>query len=364
MKKNSFSSFVQKITEKKDHYPWNGQIELTYRCQLKCVHCYCAHDNNQSELAAGEWKKVLNEIHKEGCLYLTLTGGDPLVRDDFLELYSYAKEKGFIITLFTNGQSFNKKILNYLKKSPPLAIEITLNGITKKTYESITGVEGSFEKTIAVIKELKKRNIKLILKSNCLKENKNEIGRIKAWTEEMLGKPSDRKYRFKYDPMIYPRLDGDISPCKHRLSFNELAEIKKQDTDIWKEYQNSLHGKIFRFERDKSFLYQCNAWMTNFYINPYGRLKFCMLTDKFSVDLKRVSFKEGFYNVFPRLLNETVKTDSKCEDCELKEICYHCPARAFLETGDEEAPVPYYCELAKGFMNERLKDENKSSFDQ
>lgn len=361
MKKNSFGSFSYNLTGKKEHYPWNGNIELTYNCGLKCVHCYCVPDNNSAELNTHEWKEILNEIHGEGCLYLILTGGDPLIRDDFLEIYSHAKEKGFIITLFTNGQAFNEEIFDYLEKSPPLAVEITLNGITKKTYESITGIEGSFEKTITAVRELKKRNIKLILKSNCLKENKNEICKIKAWTEELLGKPSEKKYRFKYDPMIYPRLNNDTSSCLHRLSFTELAELKKQDPDIWKEHEKEIRGEFPKFRRDKTFLYQCSAWMTNFFINPYGRLKFCSFTNKFSADLKKVSFKEGFYNVFPRLLNEKFKTDSKCKECELSAICYHCPARAFLETGDEEAPVPYYCELAKGFMNERLKNENKSS---
>ena len=72
-----------------------------------------------------------------------------------------------------------------------------------------------------------------------------------------------------------------------------------------------------------------------------------MFSDKFSIDLKTTPFREGFYNVFPRLLKERFKTDSKCKDCSLRPICYHCPARAFLETGDEESPVEYFCQLAK-----------------
>lgn len=356
MKKNNVTSFINKLIGKKEHYPWNGQIEITYRCDLECAHCYCRSTNGSRELTTGEWKSVLDEIHKEGCLYLTFTGGDPLIRDDFLELYSYARKKGFIVTIFTNGQAFTGQILAYLEKSPPFAVEITLNGITKHTYETITGVEGSFEKVMASIRELKKRDIKLILKANCLRENKDEIGRIKSWTEEMLGKPSENKHRFKYDPMIYPRLDGDTSPCRHRLSFAELKKVKKQDRDIWKEYEKGLHSGSHKVMRDKDFLYHCNSWMENFFINPYGRLKFCVFTDKFSVDLKKTPFKEGFYNVFPQLLNEKFKADSKCRDCKLMEICYHCPARAFLETGNEEAPVPYYCELAKGLAGEMEKN--------
>ncbi len=348
MKKNSLGYFVRKLVNKKEHYPWSGQLELTHRCSLNCIHCYCkVSKDNDRELTTEEWKKILDTIQKEGCIWLTFTGGDPLVRDDFLALYSYAKSKGFIITLFTNGYSLTKGIINYLVKLPPFSIEITLNGITQESYEAITQVRDSFPKIIKNIKLLSKSKIKLILKSNCFKQNKDEIAKIKGWTEELLGKPAEKKYRFKYDPMIYPRLDGDKTPSNYRLSFEELAELRKQDPDIWEEYQKGLHNDFPDLKRDGGFLYHCNSWMQQFFINPYGRLKFCIFSDKFSIDLKTTTFKEGFYRWPLQILNERFKTGSKCRDCGLRPICYHCPARAHLETGDEESPVPYYCQLAE-----------------
>ena len=298
----------------------------------------------------------MDEIQKEGCLLLCLTGGDPLVREDFLEIYSYAKEKGFIITLFTNGYALSEKIVAHLTKFPPHSLEITLNGITQTTYESITQRKGSYSKVIENIKLLKEKKLRLILKTNCLRQNKDELGRIKKWTEELLGKPAEKKYRFKYDPMIHARLNQDKTPTNFRLSFEELEEIRKQDPDIWREYQKGLHNDFPDLKRDRGFLYHCNAWNKGFFIDPFGRLKFCMLSDKFSVDLRTTSFKEGFYEVFPQLLNECFKTNSKCRDCRLRPICYYCPAGAYLETGNEEGPVPYYCELAK--ETARLMDKS------
>lgn len=354
MRDISSGHFYSRLHNKRDHYPWNGQIELTYRCNLNCIHCYCkGSEDKGKELNTTGWKKILDEIQKEGCVYLTFSGGEPLIRGDFLELYAYAKKKGFIISIFTNGQEFRPEHLDYFIKSPPFSIEITLNGITKPTYEAITQVEGSFEKVMSTIRELKKRGLSLILKSNLLKQNKNESGGIKAFADEFLGKRKG-KYYFKYDPMIYPRLNEDRTPCQYRLSHEEILEVRRQDTDIWQEYQKGLHSDFPDSKRDRSFLYRCNAWMTHFFINPYGRLKFCQFTDKFSVDLKTTSFKDGFYNVFPKLLNKKFKTNSKCRNCRLRPICYHCPARAFLETGDEEAPVEYYCELAK-FSAEQMQ---------
>ena len=348
MEKNSFARFARKLAGKRDHYPLSCQIELTYRCSLNCVHCYCkgSEDKNR-ELTTEEWKKIIDTLQEEGCIWLTFTGGDPLVRDDFLELYAYAKKKGFLITLFTSGHCLTKKHIDHLVKMPPCSMEITLNGITQETYEKIALVKDSFPRVIRNIKSLAKSKVKLILKFNCLKQNKDEIGSVKKWAEDLLGRRTDKKYRFKYGPMIFPRLNGDKTPCDYRLSFEELVELRKQDPDIWKEYQKEMHSDFPDLKRDRGFLYRCDSWMQQCFIDPCGRLKFCMWSDKFSVDLRTTAFKEGFHRVFPQLLNERFKTDSKCRECGLRPVCYHCPARAYLETGNEEAPVPYYCRLAE-----------------
>lgn len=356
MKETSSKHFFVALYNKNSHYPWVGQIELTYRCQLNCVHCYCAGTKSEGqELEAKSWKKILDEIQKEGCLNLVFTGGDPLVRDDFLDIYSYAKKKGFLVVIFTNGQGFNKEIIDYLAKYPPYSIEVTLNGIVKTTYETITQVPHSYFKAIENIKKLKEKDLKLILKSNCLKQNKDEIGKIKAFTEELLGKSSDNKYRFKYDPMIYPRLNGDDAPCRHRLSFDELHEVKKQDSDIWEEYQRGFHSEFLDSQRSGGFLYRCNSWMSQFFINPYGRLKFCVFSDKFSIDLKTTPFKDSFYSFPKKILAERFRTNSPCRDCKLRSICYYCPARSFLETTNEEGPVEYYCRLAQEMEKEMFR---------
>jgi radical SAM protein with 4Fe4S-binding SPASM domain len=372
MKKLQCGYFFYRLFNKKAHYPFSGQIELTYRCNLNCIHCYCKGSEGISrksyvvsrksevvsqksevrELTTEEWKRILDEIHREGCLGLCFTGGDPLMRKDFLEIYASAKAKGFMVTLFTNGQALTPEIINYLVKSPPSSIEITLNGITKTTYEAITQVPGSFLKVMKTIKALKEKKLPLILKSNCLKQNKHEIGRIKAFTDKFFAKLPRDRYRFKYDPLIFPRYNRDKTPCNYQLSFKEILAVKKQDPDIWKQYQESLNCKFPRLGRKRDFLYCCNAWLKQFFINPYGWMKFCDLTDKFSIDLKTTPFREGFYNLFPQLLKEQFKTNSKCRDCQLRPICYYCPARAYLETGDEEAPVPYYCRLAKAMARQ------------
>ena len=152
--------------------------------------------------------------------------------------------------------------------------------------------------------------------------------------------------------MIFPRLNRDRAPTNFRLSFRQLARLRRKDMDIWRQYQRGIEADLPQYGRDKKFLYHCNTWRQQFFINPFGRLKFCNFSEKFSVDLKDTSFEEGFYRQFPKLLSKEFKTNSKCRDCSLRPLCYHCPATAYLETGDEEAPVPYYCRLAKAAAGE------------
>lgn len=363
MKVSSAEFFYQRWHNLKTSFPFDAQMELTYRCNLNCLHCYCKGlEDKGDELTTDELKRIIDEIHQQGCLWLALTGGEPLIRADFLDIYAYAKRKGFIITIFTNGQLFNQEIVDYLVKAPPYSIEITLNGIAKDTYEKISQIESSFTKVIANIKRLVKNKLPVIIKTNLLQENKAEIAQIKKWVESILGKPLHKHY-FKYDPFIYPRLNGDMAPCKHRLSFQEISDILRNDQDMWQQFQAELCRDFPHSNRDNYYLYHCNSWMTQFFINPFAKLKFCLFSEKFSVDLRQSSFKEGFYKIIPRILKERFRTSSQCRNCNLRPICFWCPARANLEMGNEEKPVEYYCQLARTMAEEtkRLQVARSSS---
>ncbi|MGB2705587.1 MAG: radical SAM protein [Candidatus Omnitrophota bacterium] len=352
IEKKSYQCFTKTLHKKiKGLYPLSAQIELTYRCNLKCVHCYCKGSERKNELSTSEWKNIIDQIHSAGAIWLTITGGEPLVRRDFFDIYTYAKKKGFLISVFTNGILLGNKALECFEKYPPYSVEITLNGITRKTYESITQVKGSFKKLMRNIQKSVLQRIPLILKAVGLKQNKREIRDIKAFTEDLLGKK-----KFKFDSFVTPRLNGGSAPCLHRLSAEEIEEIENSDPDM--RAQREKEFKEHKpYLREPEYKYHCNAWFNQFYITPYGRLRFCHLTDKYSTDLKKVPFTEGFYGKFPAILEEKHKSNSKCIRCDLRESCYHCPARAYLETGNEEAPVPYFCSLAR--MKKTKKEKQR-----
>jgi radical SAM protein with 4Fe4S-binding SPASM domain len=330
------------------HKPIYGQLELTYRCDYHCRHCYCiGSENIGRELTTAEVKNILDEIHAAGCLRLTLTGGDPLIRPDFKEIYAYARQKGFIITILTNGYRLNRQLIDYFAKYPPLSIDITVNSLKPRIYAKITGFSSNaLARVLSNILYASRKGLAMIIKTNCFKENLKEIAKIKRWAHNLPGKSKENLYNFRYDTIIFPRLNGDTSPCRLRLNQKELNEVHRLDPDIKKEHQEYLKKDLPSGKIPRQFLYFCTAFKSQFIINPFGRLKICENTDKFGVDLCKVSFKQGFYKEFPKLTRERFKTNSICRKCRIRETCYSCPATAFLETGDEEKPVKYFCRLA------------------
>ena len=104
--------------------PLSGSLELTFRCNLRCVHCYLDGQHTpspeQHELTTSEITDIIDQIVAEGCLWLLLTGGEPLVRPDWKEIYLYAKRKGLIITLFTNGTLLTPEDADFLAEWRPL----------------------------------------------------------------------------------------------------------------------------------------------------------------------------------------------------------------------------------------------------
>lgn len=318
--------------------PVAGQWEITFHCNLRCVHCYVVEDKSKEELTFQEITNILDQIHQEGCLWLSLTGGEPLLRNDFLDIYTYAVKKGFLINILTNGTLITPEIADYLQKYPPFMIEITLNGITAQTYERITQVPGSFKRCMRGIHLILNRDLPLTIKSIGMSLNQDEILKIKQYAESL------GKVKYRFDSILIPKLDGSKGPCQFRLSSKEIMDIEYSDNNMRQEWKEHFQADHELYETDN--LFQCGGGISLFNISPYGELQLCHLLHKPSFDLRQGPFKEGFYQLFPRIRSAEYHTNSKCKKCQIRYLCRQCPARAKLENGNFQIPVDYFCELA------------------
>lgn len=337
--------FHQRVVDQR--VPIGGSIEVTRRCPHMCVHCYnnlplSDQEAKRSELTYEEHCRILDEITEAGCLWLLYTGGEIFARQDFFDIYIYAKQKGLLITLFTNGTLITPEIADNLVKWRPFSIEITLYGRTRETYEKITGVPGSYERCMRGIHLLMERDLPMTLKTVVLTLNKHEIWEMKRFVEEDLG------LEFRFDAMINPRIDCSLTPLDVRLTPQEVVELDARDpkrAEEWKKFAERQNGCVLPSER-RDELYTCGAGVVGFAIDPSGRLSVCEFAREHAWDLRSGSFRRGWEDFLSEVRCKKITRQTKCVSCSIKAMCGMCPANGKLENGNPEEPVDFLCQVA------------------
>ncbi|HKW18334.1 MAG TPA: radical SAM protein [Terriglobales bacterium] len=325
--------------------PIEASLEVTRRCPLICQHCY----NNlpMSDLAAKnreltkeEYEKIITELADMGVIWLLFTGGEIFARKDFLEIYTFAKKKGFLITLFTNGILINEAIADYLREYPPFAIEITLYGRTKETYEALTQLPGSFDRCIRGIHLLLDRGLPLKLKTVGTRINRHEILGMKEFAEQELG------VEFKFDSSINPRIDCSHAPLSVRLSPEEVVALEMSWPKLSSQLGALLKNEFAIQQRVLDTVYVCGGGVKSFAIDPYGFMTICVISHREGYDIRKGSVREGWEQYLLKVRTRRLSKMTKCTSCRLRIICGMCPANGELENGDPESPVDFLCEVA------------------
>ncbi len=348
MRTVSFEDFCEKmhLLSRRKRIHLDVAIELTYRCNNRCVHCFCNLPRNdkqalQNEMKAEEIKNILDELADMGCLWLLLTGGEPFLREDFEEIYLYAKKKGFIITLFTNGTLIDKKTINLLLHYPPFAVEVTLYGATKDTYENVTRSRGSYQKCIEGIKKVLGAKLKLKLKTMAITLNQHEIEAMDTMAQEF-------GCEFRFDAMIQKRIDDKkySDPERYRLRPDDAVRLDTQFPDkmiAYREFCDRFLGKPQNTDR----LYQCGAGRSSMHINPYGIAMGCMMMIRDGFSVKKNSLRWIWEEGIASVINKKKDFTIPCDECSLINLCGQCPGWGTVEYGDVMKTVPFLCEAAK-----------------
>jgi radical SAM protein with 4Fe4S-binding SPASM domain len=330
-----------------ERVPLQVSIEVTRRCPLECLHCYnnLAMDDleaRQRELSKDDHFRILDQLVEIGCFWLLYTGGEIFARKDFLEIYTYAKRKGFLITLFTNGTLINERIADYLAEWPPFAIEITLYGRTRETYESLTAIPGSYERCLRGIRLLKERGLPLKLKSVATSVNKHEVVAMQQFAEEEIG------VDFKFDGQMNPRIDCSQSPLAVRLTPEEVVALDfctpKRANEYRRLAERDLKASPVPHHGDS--IYVCGGGMNSFAINAYGEVGICVISQQETFSVRESGVKQVWETSLAELRKRKRTKLTKCVQCRIQSLCGMCPANGELENGDRESPVEFLCNVA------------------
>ncbi len=327
--------------------PLEVTIEVTRRCPLECQHCY----NNlpmsdgaarASEMSFDEHVRLLDELVEAGCLWILYTGGEIFARKDFLDIYTEAKKRGFLITLFTNGTIINERIADYLAEWRPFSIEITLYGATRETYEALTRIPGSYDRCMRGIRLLLDRGLPLKLKTVSTRVNLHELYDMKRMAEEDFG------VEFRFDPLINPRIDCSQSPIGVRLSPEEVVSLDFQDPKRAAEWQRvaTIRAATPPALEPETERYTCGGGMRGCAIDPSGEMSICVLSHKQGYSIRAGSFLEGWSGRMLEIRSQTRRHPSICDRCGIRSLCSMCAANGELENGDPESPVDFLCQVA------------------
>jgi radical SAM protein with 4Fe4S-binding SPASM domain len=336
-------------------YPINGQMELTDRCNLTCVHCYINQPAGcqaalSRELTTEQVLSILDQIADAGCLFLVLTGGEPLIRPDFPEIYLHARKRGMVVTLFTNATLLTEPIADMLAYYRPQLVDITIYGASQEIYESVTRVRGSYERCMRGIQLLAERKIPFSLKTILLTLNRHELGAMRDLADEL-------GVNFRYDGTIWPRGDGDERPYQYRLPVEDLQALDHETPERiseWKRMADEFKDVMVRNE----YTFSCGAGLRSFDIDSHGYLSICTMVSRPAYDLKTIKFNEAWKKI-GELRQLKRERHTICETCTVGALCFQCPGWSQLVHGDNETPVDYVCRLghlrAGQFNNEMIE---------
>jgi len=338
------------------HIPLGGTFELTPRCNLRCKMCYIRLDRSQMDLigrekTAEEWIALAKEAAKAGTLNLLLTGGEPLIRDDFAEIYTALSHMGFIITLYTNATLMTPTLLNLFMKYPPTATCVTLYGASSKMYEDICGNPDAFKTTINGLEMLAQAPTQLEVRSTLIKDNLHELDDLRAIANKYTK-------RFAINPMVSKAVRGaecDVEKC--RLTPTQIFEITEANAKYYKNLngnsENTLEHNFFTDEHTKydgfdlpPQIITCLAAKSMYWITWDGKMLPCA---SFSSPFT-LPFQEGFKPAWERLpsLFEDISLPQECQICEYADgRCSNCPAMLQMESGSFTEISPYICEIAQ-----------------
>jgi len=332
--------------------PTRVQFEMTYRCNIHCVHCYTDPFNTPThlrrELVLDEILRLFDELKDAGVLWMTLTGGEPFVHPNFRQIYKEAKAKGFILHLFSNATMITEDLADFLAADPPFTIDTSCHGATPETFDRITQVPGSFKRFQEGVRRLLERDLPVKVKTKAMTVNSHELPKIKAFIEGL-------GLKFNLYTVIHPRLDGDLSSTQYRLSpeetialefGNALASDEAEERCASETCDSSLEDVFERPPDDRMF--RCGCGTTSITISPYGILRACTHTTWPAYDLRTMHIPEAFKRLVEEIHQARYTGETPCRTCPVYTLCDKNPVMAVHEAGSMEAPVKHYCDIAFG----------------
>lgn len=298
------------------HYIQKMHVELTYRCNFRCVHCYnTTHGGAATELTTEEWFDAFDQLADMGCYLLTLTGGELFVRKDVVPIIQHACERGFTLRLNTNGSLIDEKMLEKFEPLRPFlqAFDVSFYGGDADSHDTLARRPGSYNNTIRAVRLLKEANFSLFAKFITMRDN---FHTIRKFEDDMTAMGIRHAV---HAGALIPQTNRDTKPLVQILTDAQYRQMIAAKAPATKDNGPSSckPGHVRGAITPDGHISPCE-WLTDF---KYGNLREQRLRD--------IWYSPGFLE-FRKVFEE----ESECPSCSLRPGCNRCPAHSYLETGN------------------------------
>ena len=332
------------------HLPWSVHVDLTYRCNERCIHCYLDHEDH-GEMKTDEIKNVLEQLAQSGTLFLTLSGGEIFLRDDLFELLEFARSLHFDISLKTNALLIDAERARKLRALSVRRIQVSIYSAEPAVHDAITKVRGSLERTLTAIRFLQAEGLQVKIACPLMKQNLMAYRNVQALAAE-LGVP------YVLDMTITPKMDGDMGLLQLRNPVQDLLPILQDPTvNPPSSSQDSAQAAQLATGSAtssgiESQAYEdipCSAGHNSCYISPYGEVFPCVQMPVATGNLRQQRFEEIWFKS-PEMERVRAVRESQlpvCSKCSIRQYCERCPGLAQMEGGDLLGAYERACDLAE-----------------
>ena len=315
--------------------PLSIHWDLTWRCDHKCVHCYLT-ERRQDELTLDEAKVVLDQLAEAGVMMLLISGGDPFLRPDAIDILKEARARSFDIKINTHGNFIDDQLADQLAQIAPSRISISIYSSSPEEHEAVTLIEGSHAKSLAAAQRLIDRGVKVNLKTPVMDHNRSgwrEVGRI---AEEMGA-------TWEVDGGIVPDDQSDFGLCKIGVDPTDRVLAALAAMEPYRDAAPSLD----QLPSTPSDRRTCSAGTVSGFLSPDGRVFPCINWRDEMGSLRQEHFVDIWRNSSAAKRQRAVRRSSylvDCDGCAFHHQCNYCPGISHAETGDAGRRSAYVCE--------------------
>jgi AdoMet-dependent heme synthase len=327
--------------------PLSVQLDLTYRCNERCVHCYLDHDDH-GEMTTQEIKGLLDQLAGAGVFFLTMSGGEILLRKDFFDILEYARALLFCVKLKTNAILIRERQADRIRSLGVDSIQISIYSHRPEIHDAITKVPGSLRRSLDAIRFLRAQGLKVIIANVLMLQNIHDYPGVKALA-------ADLGVAFTIDPTITPRMDGDRSILSLNINQDSLRKVFSDEALVGDVQEFCAPPK--QADEDDLDGLPCSAGHSACYVSPYGDVYPCVQFPLPSGNVRRTSFLDIWRH--SEQLNEvrSIRTRDlpSCSRCVHVVGCTRCPGLAYME-GNMRGPSSQDCE--KSFAKTGIPSNN------